>query len=108
MVEQLAGRTRSSVRDRSVGTGELLSAAEPTETKRHTRGRRRSRAFFCVRSIGEVHRQHHQRRRRQRRSFHAVSSREVSMTPRMPIEPELIAKHNARLENDLAADYEHL
>ncbi|WP_331587769.1 L-rhamnose catabolism isomerase [Candidatus Binatus sp.] len=30
------------------------------------------------------------------------------MTPRMPIEPELIAKHNARLEQDLAADYEHL
>ncbi|HEY6300850.1 MAG TPA: L-rhamnose catabolism isomerase [Candidatus Binatus sp.] len=26
----------------------------------------------------------------------------------MPIEPELIAKHNARLEQDLAADYEHL
>ena len=30
------------------------------------------------------------------------------MTPRTPIEPELIAKHNARLEKDLAADYEHL
>jgi len=30
------------------------------------------------------------------------------MTLRTPIDPELIAKHNARLENDLAADYEHL
>lgn len=30
------------------------------------------------------------------------------MTPRTPIDPELIAKHNARLEKDLAADYEHL
>ena len=30
------------------------------------------------------------------------------MTPRTPIEPELIAKHNARREKDLAADYEIL
>ena len=30
------------------------------------------------------------------------------MTPRTPIDPELIAKHNSRLEKDLAADYEHL
>jgi L-rhamnose isomerase/sugar isomerase len=30
------------------------------------------------------------------------------MTPRTPIDPELIAKHNAHLEKDLAADYEHL
>ena len=30
------------------------------------------------------------------------------MTPRTPIDPELVAKHNMRLEKDLAADYEHL
>jgi len=30
------------------------------------------------------------------------------MTPRTPIDPELIAKHNARLEKDLRADYEQL
>ncbi|HYK63706.1 MAG TPA: L-rhamnose catabolism isomerase [Patescibacteria group bacterium] len=30
------------------------------------------------------------------------------MTPRTPIDPDLIAKHNARLEKDLAADYAHL
>ena len=30
------------------------------------------------------------------------------MTPRMQIDPDLIAKHNARMEKDLAADYEHL
>ena len=30
------------------------------------------------------------------------------MTPRTPIDSELIAKHNARLEKDLVADYGHL
>ncbi|MGC2444254.1 MAG: hypothetical protein WA409_12780 [Candidatus Binatus sp.] len=30
------------------------------------------------------------------------------MTPRTPIDPDLIAKHNARLQQDLAADYDHL
>ena len=30
------------------------------------------------------------------------------MTPRTPIDPDLVAKHNARLQKDLAADYEHL
>jgi len=30
------------------------------------------------------------------------------MTPRTPIDPDLIVRHNARLQKDLAADYEHL
>src|SRR5271156_5660111 len=30
------------------------------------------------------------------------------MTLRTPIDPDLVVKHNARLQKDLAADYEHL